>query len=262
MADKLRYEEDGSIARITIDRPDKRNCLDVETLESWLDSLETVGESPGVKVLTVRGNGGNFSAGADLSLFLEAIREGDRATIEDFIVNMHRVTRAVEELTVPTIAAIEGYALAGGLEVLLACDLRIAEEDAVIADQHANYGLVAGGGGTQRLIRQIDTCRANELMMTGRRLTGTEAAEWNIVNRAVPSEEFQAEVSRLEETLAEKSSDAAAMTKYLMREGSQIDKKRGLELERRSVVDHYFSEEAIEGFEAFDEGREPQFDLS
>lgn len=262
MVDKLDYTEDGSIARITIDRPNKRNCLDVETLESWSDSLEIIQKNSDIKVLTVRGAGENFSTGADLSMLLEAIHSGNRARIEEFIDNIHSVTGKMEELDVPTIAAIEGYALAGGLEVLLACDLRIAAENAIIGDQHANYGLVAGGGGTQRLIRQIDTCRANELMYTGRRLSGSEAAEWNIVNKAVPSQEFEAEVLQLEKTLAEKSGDAAALTKSLMREGSQMDKKRGLDLERISVIDHYFTEEAIEGFEAFNEGREPKFDHS
>lgn len=259
MPDKLLYQEEDGIARITINRPSSRNCLDIETLNAWNKAIHDIAQNPDVKVLTVRGSEGNFSAGADLAMFLNAIEAGDRRTIDRFIEKIHEVTSGLEKLRIPTIAAVEGFALAGGLEVLLACDLRIVTEEATIGDQHANYGLVAGGGGTQRLIRQIDTCLAKELMFTGRRLTGKEAEEWGIVNRAIPATQFESELSELETELANKSRNAASMTKFLMHEGSQVDMETGLELERRTVVDHYFTDEAIEGFTAFNEDREPEF---
>lgn len=259
MSPKLEYQVDGNVARMTLNRPSQRNCLDIELLNQWHDAVEAVEADSDVKVVTVTGASGNFSAGADLSMFLNTIEAGDRVKLQRFIDRIHEITLALEQLPVPTIAAIEGYALAGGLEVLLACDLRIATKDATIGDQHANYGLVAGGGGTQRLVRQIDTCLANELMYTGRHLSGTEAAEWGVVNRAVPAEDLDDTVAELETELIDKSRQAADITKDLMHRGRQLNKEAALDLERRSVVDYYFTEDGREGFSAFDEGRRPEF---
>ena len=108
-------------------------------------------------------------------MFLEAIELGDRETIDEFIRKIHEVTTRFERLDVPVPAVIEGLALAGGLEVLLACDLRLASTEATIGDQHVNYGLVASGSGTQRLVRQIGTARASDLICTGRCISGAEA---------------------------------------------------------------------------------------
>lgn len=259
MGSKVTVDRDGQVARIELNRPDVRNCLDVELLDRWQAILDDVAADEQVKLVTVTGAGGNFSAGADLSMFLDAIEDDDRATLQRFIDAIHEVTLSLEQLPVPTLAVVEGFALAGGIEILLSCDLRIATESAVIGDQHANYGLVAGGGGTQRLIREIEPCRANELMYMGRRLSGREAYDWGLVNRAVPEDDLAAAVAEFEGALTEKSRSAAALTKDLMYRGQQLDKEAGLDLERLSVVDHYVSDEAVEGFRAFDEGREPEF---
>lgn len=260
VTDKVTYEREGAVARLTIDRPEKLNCLDVETLEGMLDAFDRVREDEAVRAVTVRGADGSFSAGADLALFRAAVEDDDRATVEELIGTLHEVMNGLEELPVPTLAVVEGFALAGGLELLLSCDLRLATEDATVADQHANYGLVAGAGGTQRLQRQLPTALANELMYTGRRLSGTEAAEWGLVNRAVPAGRIDEAAAELESRLADKSRAAASLTKYLQRVGGRTDEGTGLELERRSVVDHYFGDDAREGFAAFVEDREPEFD--
>lgn len=259
MSQKILVTEENGALRITINRPAKRNCLDNETLEIFLDVLDSVSNREEVRCVVVRGASNDFSAGADLSMFHEAIESEDRQTIDRFIELIHAVTAKLETLPVPILAVIEGFALAGGLELLLSCDIRVATEDSVIGDQHANYGLVAGGGGTQRLIRQIDTCKANELMYTGRRLTGDEAAKWGIVNRAVPSRKLDEVVETYVDTLTSKSREASSLTKRLMQKGERLDKESALEFERQSVVDYYFSEDAKEGFQAFVENRRPEF---
>lgn len=260
MTENLRYERDGAVARVTLDRPGKLNPLDIETLDGVLDALDRVREEDRIRVLTVRGAGGNFSAGADLSLFREAVEAGDRATVETLIGRLHAVMDGLEALPVATLAVVEGVAFAGGLELLLACDLRLAAEDARIADQHANYGLVAGAGGTQRLQRQLPAALANDLLYTGRWLSGSEATEWGLVSRAFPAEEFEAELAAVESELGEKSRTAASETKHLQRVGAGTDKRTALELEREAVVDHYFSDDAREGFAAFAEDRDPEFE--
>ena len=121
---------------------------------------------------------------------------------------MHRIAQVfdlLERCPVPTIAKIKGYALAGGLELLLCCDLAIAADDARIGDQHANFGLIAGGGGIPRLIRRIGMQHALELLYTGRWLSGKEAAEYGIVLRSVPSSDLDREVTELTNSLAIKS---------------------------------------------------------
>jgi len=260
MTNKVTYSADGDIARLTLNRPDQRNCLDVETVEGIINGLAAVEDDGSFTAVTLRGAGGNFSAGADLKMVKGFVEDDDYAGMNEFIGRLHDATRIMEELDVPVIAAVEGFALAGGIEVLLATDLRIAAESAQIGDQHANFGLVAGGGGTQRLVRQIDTVVANDLMFTGRRLSGTKAAEVGLVNRAVPADGLDEVVTELETTLSERSRNAAALTKQLMREGQAVDLEHGLQLERHATIPYYFSDDAREGLAAFSEGRDPEFE--
>jgi len=258
VTDKFECEITGGIARTTIDRPGKMNCLDADVAEAWLEALDRI-EDADVTVLTVRGAGGVFSAGADLSQVKSFVEAGDKEGLTEYLGLLQEVTSRIRSLAVPTLAAVEGYALAGGIEVLLACDMAVATTEARIGDQHANYGLVPGFGGTQRILEQLPRARANDLMFTGRHLTGETAAAWGLVSRAIESERFEAELRSLEDELAAKSREAATLTKDLMRVARGTDEEAGLEIERRRVADHLFGEDAAEGLEAFEEGREPEF---
>jgi len=258
VTDKLECEIDGGIARTTINRPEKMNCLDIDVAEAWLDALDRI-EASDAKALTVRGAGGVFSAGADLAQVQSFIEEDERERMAEFLGLLHDVTGRIRSLPIPTLAAVEGYALAGGIELLLACDMAIATTEARIGDQHANYGLVAGAGGTQRIVEQVSRARANDLMFTGRHVTGETAEEWGLVSRAFEPAEFDSEVRSMEDELAAKSRDAATLTKDLMRIAREDGGEAALELERRRVTDHNFGEDVLEGLEAFEEGRNPEF---
>jgi enoyl-CoA hydratase/carnithine racemase len=258
MTDKLLLEIDGDIARTILNRREKMNSIDMELLDDWMDALDEV-EAANVKMLTVQGAGGILSAGADLSKTNSAIEAGDREWIADFLSRIHVVTGRLESLSIPTLAAVEGYALAGGLEILLACDMAIASTNARIGDQHANYGLVAGGGGTQRIVEAISKRRANDLMFTGRHIDGATAENWGLVSRAFDPDEFDEALSNLEAELASKSRDAATLTKELMTVARETDRDVGYELEWRRVTDHNFGEDVREGLEAFKERRDPDF---
>lgn len=258
MAEKLTYEITDDIARTTINRPEKMNCLDIETLESWIAALEEIATAD-VKLLTVRGAGGNLSAGADLAQVNSFIKEGDRERMETFLSLVHEVTGRIESLPMPSLAAVEGYTLAGGFEIMLACDLALASTEARIGDQHANYGLVAGGGGTQRVVDRLPKALANDLMFTGRHISGETAKKWGLVSRTTEPEEFDDALRSLEAELALKSRDAAKLTKSLMEIARETGGDVGMELERRRVVDHNFGADVREGLEAFEEGREPEF---
>lgn len=258
MTDKLETEIQDDIARTTITRPEKMNSLDIELLEAWLDALDEV-EAAEVKLLTIRGAGGIFSAGADLSQVNSFLKGGNREKMAKFLTLVQEVTGRIESSPVPTLAAIEGYALAGGFELLLACDLAITSTEARIGDQHANYGLVAGGGGTQRIVEALPKQRANDLMFTGRRLSGKTAADWGLVSRAVDPANFENELRELEEELASKSREATKLTKELMSLARSSVGEIGMEVERRRVVDHNFGEDVMEGLDAFEANRDPEF---
>jgi len=260
MGSKLRFEKDGRIARLTLNRPRKQNSFDEELLESFLNYLKEIEDDEDIKLVTIRGSKGVFSTGADLELALKYIKNGNREGIKQFINRVHAVTNGIADLPMPTLAVVEGYALAGGLEIMVACDLIVADETAKIGDQHANYGLVAGGGATQRLPRQIPVRLAKELMYTGKWILGEEAADIGLVNRSVPEEDIDRTVEELEVSITEKGRKSIMKIKSLVDRGLRTNIDAGLDLERQSVVDHYFSDEAYEGYRAFNENREPEFE--
>jgi enoyl-CoA hydratase len=256
---KLQFSTDDGIARLTINRPEKRNSVDLDVLDQWLDALEVIRDDATLKGITVRGAEGTFCTGADLPLFLEATERGDRPIVDEFIGKIHRVINALEELDVPVLAVVEEFALAGGLEIMLGCDLRIATTESIIGDEHTKYGLVPGGGATQRLHRQIDAAKANELLFTDRRLTGIEAEKYGLVTRAVPPDQLEEAVEEVESALRSRSRKSLELTKRLVHDGLSTSKRQGLALERHAVIEHYFSEDAKTGFQALAEDKRPEF---
>jgi enoyl-CoA hydratase len=170
----------------------------------------------------------------------------------------HAVFNRIEALPVPVIAGVHGLALAGGLELLLVADLVVAEETARIGDQHANFGLVAGGGGSQRLPRLVGARRAKELMMLGGWLSAAEAREWGLVNRVVPPGTVATGVEELAVALAARSRSASAVVKRLVN-GAGDDPAAGLEREIALVAAHMRSHDAAEGLAAFTARRTPVF---
>jgi enoyl-CoA hydratase len=149
------------------------------------------------------------------------------------------------------VAAVEGYAMAGGFELMQAGDIVIVRDDAKIADNHSNFGQVPGGGGSQRLPRLVGRQRALAHILTGGRLSGTEAVAWGLAYRSVPAERFDAAVDELAERLAGKSRAALARTKRLVYEGLRRPLAEGLALERQAVLDHLAGDAAGAGIEAF-----------
>ena len=255
----LEYTHDGRAARLTLNRPDKNNALDRVQLETLTARIQDIEAADDVRVVTVRGAGGTFSAGADLAELKGTIVDGDRDGAAAFLDLIHETLDRLAAVPVPTVAVVEGFALAGGLETVLACDLAICSRDAALGDQHANFGLVAGGGGTQRLPRIVGPRRAKELMFTGRRLSPAEAKEWGLVNRIADPDDLDDAVEELVDTLAEKSRRAASVAKHLVDRGADLDTETGLELEREQVCSYMFEDDAKEGLQAFAEGRAPEF---
>ena len=253
----ITYATGGGIARITLNRPDRLNAISPELLQDLDRACDAVEADAAVRVVTLTAAGRTFCAGADL----RAVRElsPDPQRWGAFMGLWHRVFDRIEALPMPVIAGVHGLALAGGLELLLVADLVVADEGARLGDQHANFGLVAGGGGSQRLPRLIGARRAKELMLLGGWLSAAEALAWGMVNRIVPAGAVAKAVEEMAGTLAAGSGSANRTVKTLVNRAFDTDLAEGLELERRLVAQHMRSADAAEGLRAFAEKRKPVF---
>jgi enoyl-CoA hydratase len=247
----------GGIARITLNRPAQLNAISPELLEDLDRACALVEGDAGVRAVTLTAAGRTFCAGADL----RAVRElsPDPVRWSAFMGLWHRVFDRIEALPVPVIAGVHGLALAGGLELVLVADLVVADEAARLGDQHANFGLVAGGGGSQRLPRLIGARRAKELMLLGGWLGAGDALAWGLVNRVVPVGMVAAAVEEMAAALAGGSASANRTVKRLVNRAFDCDLADGLELERRLVAEHMRSADAAAGLRAFAEKRKPVF---
>jgi enoyl-CoA hydratase len=253
----ITYSAEEGIARVVLNRPAQLNAISPELLEDLGRVCDAVEGDARIRVVTLSAAGRAFCAGADLRAVRELSPDPDRWN--RFMRLWHRVFNRLERLTVPVIAGVHGVALAGGLELILVADLVVADEGARIGDQHANFGLVAGGGGSQRLPRLIGARRAKELMLLGGWLSAAEAREWGIVNRVVPAGTLSSAVEALAVELAGKSVSASRTVKALVNQAFDADLTTGLEMELHLVASHMRSLEAAEGLAAFAEKRAPVF---
>jgi len=258
--DTVTYAAEKGIARVTLNRPNQLNAISPGLLEDLDRVCATVEGDPGVRAVTLTAAGRAFCAGADL----KAVRElsPDAEKWSRFMRLWHRVFNRIEALPVPVVAGVQGLALAGGLELVLVADLVVADEAARLGDQHANFGLVAGGGGSQRLPRVIGARRAKELMLLGGWLSAAQALEWGLVNRVAPAGTLGAVVEEMAGLIASGSTSAARTVKALVNRAFDADLPTGLELELSLVAAHMRTAEAAEGLAAFAEKRKPVFHAS
>ena len=242
----LSRREDG-VGLITLNRPEALNAITIELGRELERALRELGEDASVKAIVVRGAGGNFCAGGDFKHLRELREQGPHAMAELF-ESFGAACDCIAELPVPVVAAVEGNALAGGFELMQACDFALVRSDARIGDHHANFAMVPGAGSTQRLPRLVGRQRALALLLTGDSLTGEEAAAWGLAARAVPPDEFEAAVHELAGRLAAKDREAQATIKELVRSGAELPLADGLAREREAVVAHLAREGAMGEF--------------
>ena len=246
------------VATIRLNRPDSLNALNLELLAEFFHAVKAVGEDESVKALVIRGEGRAFCTGADL-LFFDTVFD-EISLLPPYVKLLNECFFQLEELPIPTIAVVHGFALAGGLELVLACDMTLAAEDARLGDQHANFGLMPGGGSTQRLPRRIGMQRAMELLTTGRWLSGSEAVDWGLALRAAPPESLESELETLLAQLRDKSRTGLAWIKSIARQGQDLPLRAGIDREGMAFVQYFAtSPHPKEGIQAFKEKRKPEF---
>jgi enoyl-CoA hydratase/carnithine racemase len=248
----LQVSIDGPIGRLLLNRPDVLNALNYTlVLEIEQAVRELVNQA---RVILIEGAGAHFCAGADLRYVAETRQ------MRDFIEQINRAFFSIEEAPIPVIAAVQGYALAGGFELMQACDIVILADDAVIGDQHSNFGLIPGGGGSQRLPRLIGRQRALALLLSGARLSGNEAVAWGLAYRSVPSAELREQSTALAQNLAAKSRGGLKAIKYLVNRGAEKPLNEAIDLEVHTFLEWIRSRDAQEGLRAFHERRSPRFE--
>jgi len=243
------------VTTITIDRPpvNAMSRAVVAAIESALDALATDATT---RVVVLRGAGPRgFSAGADISEF-PALLEPNADTRGEGI---QRLADRVEAFPKPLIVAIHGFCMGGGLEVALACDIRIAAEDARIGLPEIRIGILPGGGGTQRLPRVIGPGRARLMILSGEPVTGSRAAEWGLVDEAVAPAEVFDRAAAIARTLAAQSPHGLAVIKALLRETSGAPLRDGLRTETAALARLLRHPDAREGIDAFLAKREPRW---
>lgn len=252
---RVTVEHAGGIAHVTLDRPDKLNALNVGMFMGLIAAMEEVTASPTARVCILHGSGRAFAAGADIDLYQGTPSQ----EIRRFMDLGRRALDAVATCPKPVIAAVHGYALGGGFELAIACDLIVAAESTRLGLPEVTLGLLPGGGGTQRLPRLVGRLRANDLLMTGRSLTAAEALEWGLVNRVAPDGGVVDAAVNLAEVIARRAPLAVGMGKRLVQEGLEQPLAVALVHERESTLHLYETEDAKEGIDAFVEKRKPSF---
>lgn len=249
----LLNKEDG-VATIIINRPDVRNALNRETWLELREAIKDVGMDNGVKVAVITGAGDKaFVGGADIKGLSE------RSMFETLEWEAIDILSELENLKKPVIAAVNGFALGGGCELAMACDIRIASENAKFGQPEVGLGIIPGAGGTQRLPRLVGKGKAKELIFTGDIIDAREAERIGLVNKVVPQEELMNAVKGMTKKIMGKGHLAVRLAKEAINAGMEMDLEKALLLERIAQTVIFSSEDRAEGLSAFLEKRKPAF---
>ena len=256
---EVRTEVTGQVMRVTLDGPRSMNSLTPQVLDGLEAALAEAEASRSLRALVVTGAGSAFCVGMDIDFLAECWADPFGVFLP-FIRRYHEVLDRLEELPVPSIAAVNGLARAGGFELLLACDFVLAAEEARVADTHRAFGVVPGAGAAVRAARKLGDQKARALLLAGRWLTGTEMTEWGLSLATVPLARLDEEVGRLTADLCGRSRPVTSAVKRVLNATPDLSRAEALRLERELFA--RFLEEvpdAAEGFRAFVEKREPHW---
>jgi enoyl-CoA hydratase/carnithine racemase len=253
MAGLVETSIDGHVALLRLNRPEARNALSPEMMEEIASELERLDPDPAVRCVVIAGSDEVFAAGADIKAMSErSFAEALRHPAASF-------WRRVAAIKTPMIAAVSGYALGGGCELALACDMIVASEESQFGQPEILLGIIPGGGGTQRLARVMGKQRAMELVLTGRRISASEANELGIITKLAPPDAWLDAALELAATVAERPALAVRLGKQAVLAAEETAMTAGLDHERRLYELAMATEDRVEGMTAFLEKRKPEF---
>ena len=252
----IQYEVADGVATIWLNRPEVKNCVNWELLTDLGAALERAEEDEDARVVVIRGRGHTFCAGADLNMLDSEFLGTTNNSVKIAQVSARTFDRAFN-LSKPTVAVVEGHAVAGGFELLISCDFCIVADDAKIGDYHIRRALFGGAGPIYRLPRYIGLRKTKELLFTGKLLSGRECAEWGIANLSVPADQLDQAVLEFVAPMIDKSAFTMRITKLAANRGLDADTETLIALESMTCNVAHQSEDAREGVQAFLEKRDP-----
>jgi enoyl-CoA hydratase/carnithine racemase len=249
----------GKVAHLRLNRPAQLNAFSVglvDALDAALDAVEALDDC---RAIIISGNGRAFSAGGDLKEFQQRLQVNDLDGVTEFVDYAARTLTRLEDNCRPVIAAVGGVAVAGGLELILCCDIVIAARDVMMGDGHLRYGVLPGGGGAVRLVRKLSPNVASRLLLTAELVSAEYLREQGLVNEVVDAEELEPRAVELAEQIAGLSPLAISHVKRVAREAASQPVADGLRLELEALTGYIASPDFAEGVSAFDERRRPEF---
>jgi enoyl-CoA hydratase/carnithine racemase len=254
MGELVESSRDGHVALLRLNRPEARNALSPEAMELLAGELERLDPDPEVRCIVIAGSEKVFAAGADIKALSE------RSFADSLRHPAASFWRRIAAVKTPLVAAVSGFALGGGCELALACDMIVASETARFGQPEITLGIVPGGGGTQRLARVVGKQRAMEYVLTGRQFDAEMALEMGLINRVAKKKGWLEEALALARTVAERPPIAVRLAKQAVLAAEETALAAGLENERRLYEMAMATEDRVEGMQAFLEKREPHFE--
>ena len=246
-------EKDGSIAVVTLNRPQALNALSYALVRDLCLAMQELDRDLEVRVIIVTGGEKVFAAGADIK------EMADRGPFDDRIQERLNYRDQINNISKPVIAAVSGFALGGGCELAMSCDIIIASDSARFGQPEVNLGIIPGSGGTQRLTHLVGKHRAMEMVLTGDIINAADAERLGLVNRVVPVELFLEEAKNIARKIAAKPALAIKAAKEAVLKAANTALDQGLEFERKSFYLLFASQDRAEGMKAFLEKRKPEF---
>jgi enoyl-CoA hydratase len=250
----IKAETRGKVGLVTLDRPSALNALCDQLTTELGQALKAFDADPAVGAIVITGSEKAFAAGADIKEMKD--RTYPAVHFEDFIGNKWETVLTIKK---PVIAAVAGFALGGGCELAMMCDIIIAAENAKFGQPEIKLGIIPGAGGSQRLTRAVGKSKAMDMILTGRMMDAAEAERSNLVTRVVPVESLVEEALKMGEAIAAFSQPSVAMAKEAVNAAYELSLREGVRLERRLFHSLFATEDQKEGMAAFAEKRKPAF---
>lgn len=254
----LKLQADAGIAVLALNRPDTLNSWNQKMRGEMRDAVRDLVADDSLRVLVITGEGRAFSAGEDVR-GMQGLAEVGTRSFRRAVRNIHNVFDELEAIEVPVIAAINGVAAGGGLELALSCDFRIAAESAKLGFPESNVGLIPGSGGCSRLVKLVGIAKAKRLVMTGEMISAPRALAMGLIEEAVPADQLMPRAMELAKQLASKAPLALGLAKLVLNACVNVDPDTGRNIERLGQSILKKTEDHLEGAKAFVEKRRPEF---
>ncbi|CAM3236990.1 putative enoyl-CoA hydratase echA8 [Arthrobacter ulcerisalmonis] len=247
------FEERGRVGLVTLNRPTALNALNKATMTELVTAVTALDADPGIGAVVITGSGKAFAAGADIK------EMAGQSYMDMYLADWFRGWEDFTRLRIPTIAAVSGFALGGGCELAMMCDLIIAGDNAKFGQPEINLGVIPGMGGSQRLTRAVGKAKAMDMILTGRFIGAEEADRLGLVSRVVPADDVVAEALKAADVIAAKSLPVAMAAKEAVNAAFESGLAQGVVFERRLFHSLFATEDQKEGMVAFTEKRHPDF---